>query len=405
MIIEVIFIFKCLVEIFNNISTFAEYGGLDMGLLEIIQSIKYPIPEDRKDAEEKEAERMQKAADEIFAYADSRGVEEFRTEVLTEHKKTSPKAGKRSRKASLRRQLLEKRLEAIILQACTGINTRLDIKKLAMDKDLVKIANVTATMTFVEFGAARTYFQKLVERRGLQRRNRENRQFIDDLDAAYVERSDPKKLAAMMKLGLNHSIQSDANNYSRFYHVLSEKLQGDEELQYRLFIKFTGIRALEELTTQENGKMKSFDNLCSLALLCTGKVNSLSEAMQYFKQVCKRQSMSPLTPEHEDYVDRFDADYLKSASTIEIERMTRYKTKAINPESTKYSLFLHTLAKKISQDEDLQKALVQKITGATRPKEIMTGKSYKALAQLCCARKLAREGDATRYLRDLLGGK
>jgi hypothetical protein len=110
-------------------------------------------------------------------------------------------------------------------------------------------------------------------------------------------------------------------------------------------------------------------------------MHSVTKAGNYFRRLAKRFGMPKITRQHRDYIENFDADYVRNTPAEDLDReigITGGVSIFVSgPRANSSSYFLRELSLKVRKDKQLQAELSRKLE-----QDSMVG-----LASLCRGRR------------------
>ncbi len=207
------------------------------------------------------------------------------------------------------------------------------------------------------------FFLNLARKNELPEINEEHQMYLDAFTIEYVESKTTRQLRKELNRG-NASLDPTVLAYSPFWHALSKKFQEDSELAYITMKKWTEWEAQEEIKARGVGGKKGAQASVQLATLFKGKRITLTETTAFFKDLAQAHGMPLLTEEHQQYVDNFTIEYVKSRTREQLMEELPPKNASTNPAfPKKYSEFLDVLSQKVRRDKELSLALMKQYTG------------------------------------------
>lgn len=126
------------------------------------------------------------------------------------------------------------------------------------------------------------FFRKLAKEHNMPLLTQEHQGYIVNFSVEYIKQTQRDKLLDEIMIGRSVSLDPNKKTYSPFLHELSRKISQDDELQFELFKKLTGITSQEQITAKGVGGLQGYTSLVFMASLLTGDIIGFKRTREYF---------------------------------------------------------------------------------------------------------------------------
>ena len=176
-----------------------------------------------------------------------------------------------------------RRFQYEFLKKWTGAKTLEELKKTGI---IPSFGYFLSGRDFASAEKATSYAVELASSFGMTPLSPENQRYVDNFTVEYVRDTPSEKLKEKIRM------KGGNIGHNPFFRELSKKISSDPELQYELFMKWTGVSVMEQIRASSSDGILGYHSLRGFAHLIFGEVmNSVTEVGNRFRELAKKNRM------------------------------------------------------------------------------------------------------------------